>query len=428
VFGFTPFQSEPTTVTTTSSTHQSTIEYWYSKQLGQSINGESAGDWSGWSLALTSDGMTLAIGAPFGNDNGNDSGSVRVFYRDNGLEWRKLGQTIIGDASNDRLGMSVALSANGTTLAVGAVWNSGYAEYSGQVKILKLDGDSSSWKISQVIYGATAYDVFGEAISLSADGKTIAVGAQWSDVRGSDSGYVRVFEENDDSNWAYIGQGIFGDVAGDRFGSSVSLSADGKILAIGVRSSDHINETSGQVVIYERTYDTSNWKQRGQVIYGEKAEDFFGSSVSLSAGGRTLAIGAVGNDRNGVSSGHVKVYGWDDDWSSWIQLGKTINGEAAGDNAGHSVSISNDGKTLAIGAPWSNDNGEKSGCARLYQWDEAISDYGKLAQDIVGDAAGDEFGWSVALSADGGTVAVGADGSDGNGIDSGQVKVFRVGK
>jgi len=135
-----------------------------------------------------------------------------------------------------------------------------------------------------------------------------------------------------------------------------------------------------------------------------------------------------GHDRYGVNSGHVKVYGRDDDWSSWEHLGQSISGKLAGELAGWSVSLSGDGNTLAIGAPWSNENGKKSGCARLYQWNEVISDYGKLAQGIVGDAAGDEFGVSVALSADGETIAVGAHRSDANGVMTGQVKVFRVGK
>ena len=71
-------------------------------------------------------------------------------------------------------------------------------------------------------------------------------------------------------------------------------------------------------------------------------------------------------------------------------------------------------------------NGENSVCGRIYQWDGCISDYRMLAQDIVGDAAGDEFGVVVAISADGKAVAIGAEEHDGGGVDSGQVKVFKV--
>jgi len=91
-----------------------------------------------------------------------------------------------------------------------------------------------------------------------------------------------VYEEKDDSNWVIIGRCIYGDVAGDRFRSSVSLSADGKILAIGAWFNDGNGEDSGQVIVYERTYDASSWKQRGQIIYGEVAGDTSRKSISLS--------------------------------------------------------------------------------------------------------------------------------------------------
>ena len=48
-------------------------------QLGDDIDGEAAGDWSGWSVSLSADGMTVAVGSPFNGDNGDYSGNVRVF-------------------------------------------------------------------------------------------------------------------------------------------------------------------------------------------------------------------------------------------------------------------------------------------------------------------------------------------------------------
>jgi len=372
--------------------------------------------------------MTLAIGSPYSNINGDDSGSVRTFHRDNGLDWKKLGETIIGEAPNDRMGWSVALSANGMTLAVGVIWNSRYAKYSGQVKVHTWVGDTSSWELDYTVHGGLSYDTMSTSMSLSADGKTLAVGAPYSDRKADNSGYVGVFHESDDSIWNDFGRVIYGDVAFDELGSSVSLSRDGKTLAIGAWGNDGNGEDSGQVRVYQWADDNgkSNWKQQGQIINSEVAGDSSGSSVSLSSDGKTLAIGAPSNSRNGEYAGHVQVYGWDDDWSSWEQLGQSINGEVAGDNSGWPVCLSADGKTLAIGARWNGGNGKKSGCVRIYHWDEATFNYEKLAQDIVGDAAGDNFGVAVALSADGKTVAIGAEEHDGSGVDSGQVKVFRV--
>ena len=80
--------------------------------------------------------------------------------------------------------------------------------------------------------------------------------------------------------------------------------------------------------------------------------DESGSSVSLSADGSTVAIGAPFNKVNGQELGHVRIYQYID--SSWQQLGADIDGEAEGDESGYSVSLSADGSTVAIGAPYND--------------------------------------------------------------------------
>ncbi|MGB0676770.1 MAG: hypothetical protein ACPGO8_04100, partial [Ilumatobacteraceae bacterium] len=86
--------------------------------------------------------------------------------------------------------------------------------------------------------------------------------------------------------------------------------------------------------------------QLGSDIDGEAAGDMSGWSVSLSSDGTIIAIGAGGNDDNGSSAGHVRVYQYSND--SWTQLGSDIDGEAANDNSGGSVSLSSDGTIIAI--------------------------------------------------------------------------------
>ena len=78
-------------------------------------------------------------------------------------------------------------------------------------------------------------------------------------------------------------------------------------------------------------------EQLGSDIDGEAAEDISGYSVSLDSDGDRVAIGAYKNDGNGSDAGHVRIYSWDG--SSWSQLGSDIDGEAAGDNSGVSVSL-----------------------------------------------------------------------------------------
>ena len=120
------------------------------------------------------------------------------------------------------------------------------------------------------------------------------------------------------------------------------------------------------IVYYlERNDHTSSWKQLGQDIIGEADGDAFGTSVSLSDDGKTLAVGAPYNDGNGKGSGHVRVYRMDDSSTSWTQVGEDIDGESD-DYSGESVSLSADGTTVAIGAPGNDDNGLKSGHVRIF--------------------------------------------------------------
>ena len=95
--------------------------------------------------------------------------------------------------------------------------------------------------------------------------------------------------------------------------------------------------------------------QIGADIDGEAVGDHSGEYVSLSADGSTVAIGAPRNDGNGSNSGHVRIFQYTG--GTWTQIGADIDGEAAGDWSGFSVSLSAAGSTVAIGSRWNNGNG-----------------------------------------------------------------------
>ena len=99
----------------------------------------------------------------------------------------------------------------------------------------------------------------------------------------------------------------------------------------------------------------AQWSQLGTDIDGEAASDESGYSVSISADGLTVAIGARYNAGTGVQVGHVRVYKLIS--GVWMQQGADIDGEASGDQSGYSVSISADGLTVAIGAPYNHGTG-----------------------------------------------------------------------
>ncbi|KAH8063684.1 hypothetical protein JL722_2869 [Aureococcus anophagefferens] len=404
-------------------------------QRGDDIDGEAAYDYSGDSVSLSADGTALAVGAIWNGGAGSRAGHARVFAWDsNDDTWIQRGDDIDGEAAYDYSGYSVALSADGTALAVGAYENDGAGSNAGHAR----RGDD--------IDGEAALDRSGYSVSLSADGTALAVRAINNDGAGNSAGAPGVYHRAADDRaddaapttpapttpapttavvaWTQRGDEIDAEAAGDQSGLSVSLSADGTTLAVGAPWNDGAGSNAGHARVFAWDSDDETWVQRGGDIDGEAANDFSGSSVSLSADGTTLAVGAHGNDGNGLNAGHARVFAWHSDDETWVQRGDDIDGVAAGDNSGYSVSLSADGTTLAVGAIYNGGGGTYAGHTRVFAWNSDDETWKRRGDDIDGDAAGDESGCSVSLSADGTALAIGAYLNDGAGGDAGHARVF----
>jgi len=389
-------------------------------QLGSDIDGEAAGDSSGANVALSADGTIVAISASQNDGSGSDAGHVRLFEWD-GAAWVQRGGDIDAEAADDWSGNSVSLSADGSIVAIGALLNDGAnGNDSGHVRVYEWDGTAWTQKGGD-IDGEAADDYSGRSVSLSADGNIVATGASGNDGNGDSSGHVRLFEW-DGAAWVQRGGDIDGEAAGDRSGYSVSLSSNGAIVAIGARRNSASGTNAGHVRLFEWDGATSTWVQKGDDIDGEAADDYSGHSVSLSDDGSIVAIGAIFNGTE--TSGHVRVYEWDG--TAWTQKGSDIDGEAADDWSGWSPTLSADGSIVAIGAVFNDGiNGENSGHVRLYEWDGSA--WQQKGNDIDGEEKADESGLSVSLSADGTIVAIGAHLNDGiNGENSGHVRVYSI--
>ena len=161
--------------------------------------------------------------------------------------------------------------------------------------------------------------------------------------------------------------------------------------------------------------DCAPFIQLGCDIDGESLGDESGYSVSLSNDGSRVAIGAPKNDSNGSRSGQVRVYEYNGE--IWAQVGDDIDGESSGDESG-------DGSVVAIGASLNDQNGSSSGHVRLYEYDG--TNWVQLGDDIDGESSGDYSGQSVSLSDDGQIVAISAPHNDGNGNASGHVRVYQL--
>lgn len=326
-------------------------------QIGDAIDGEDVGDRSGISVSLSSNGSIVAIGAFLNDDNGNNSGHVRI-YENVGGAWIQIGQDIDGEAEDNQSGFSVSLSGDGNVVAIGAPRNDGNGDLAGHVRV--YENLSGTWtQIGNDIDGDSPGDGLGWSVGLSSNGSIVAVGAPFSNRNGDDSGYGRVLE-NVNGTWVQIGEDIEGESIFNAMGKGISISPDGNIFAVGAPGASSFFGTVG---VFKN--ENNEWVQIDENISGSGDGDDFGSSISLSNGGTVVAIGGRGHNVGADSDiGHVKIYQTIND--IWTQIGTDIVGEAGDDESGTSVSLSSDASTVAIGAPLNDDNGQDSGHARIY--------------------------------------------------------------
>jgi hypothetical protein len=455
----------------------------------------SGGTLLGDSVAISSNGLTLAVGAPDEgsaskgiNGNQNDTsmsgaGAVYVFTRPNANgAWT---QQAYVKASNpgmgDAFGHIVALSADGNTMAVSAYYEASNAKgiggnqeddsipQAGAVYIFVRQ--AGKWtqqayiKASNTGEAGTADtfgdgDQFGFALAISGDGSTVAVGANAEDsnattINGNQNdnsaqsaGAVYIFTR---AGAAWTQQAYVkppNTFQNTQFGYSVSLSFDGNTLAASTYDEggssrtingpyDRMRNGSGAVFIFTRAAGT--WSQQAYLkAANAEAGDSLGVIVSLSDDGNTLAAGILDEDckargvnpadkcdndqKDDLSTGAAVVYvRTGTQWSQQAFFKASNTGQD--DWFGSRLRLSGDGNTLAISAQLEdsdakglngdqeNDRAQEAGSVFVYTrtgstWTQRV--YLKAANN----EAFDEFGSSMALSRDGRTLVVGARGED----------------
>jgi hypothetical protein len=260
-------------------------------QLGSSIQGMEDAERLGFSVSMSGDGDRVAVGAPKGN-GGTGSAGVHEY---SGIEWILLDDIVVGKSDGDRAGFSVSLSNDGTTLAVGAFTSSnGNLPGSGSVTVYKIEGGSAgnSTSSSLVIQGQTLVGVneeaqFGYSVSLSGDGKRLVVGSNgFSSPDVSKVGLCAVYELQE-VNWIEVGNSI-GNGENEETGSHVSISKNGN--AVSCSKSMSIDGTLiGSVVVLEE--NRTGWNVADIVISSLGNSSTFGASVSLSQDGKWIVAG-----------------------------------------------------------------------------------------------------------------------------------------
>ena len=404
-------------------------------QIGHDIDGINGGIMSGISVSISADGTRVAIG---NIKPASAGGLVRVWQKDPSnttiapIGWTQVGSAI-AQTGTTAPQPSVSISADGTIVAVGDSSTYGGLVDAGRVLVYEENPSNTTiapigWtQLGPEIDGAIALEESGWSVSIvNSNGSNLLAVAIGSPGYSNDTGRVKVFYLNG-SAWTQLGPDIVGTLAGDFCGLSVSFQTHAlgfRILAIGYPGD---TSATGKVKVFY--LNGSAWTQLGSDIVGASAGDEFGRSVSLSRDATTVAIGAPYNG----AAGYVRVYQRNPANTTiaplgWTKIGSDINGEANGDESGTSVSLNSDGTILAIGAPWNEGNGYRSGHVRLYKYDS--STWTQLGCDIDGEAVGDISGWSVSLNDSGTALAIGAplnDGDAANGADTaGHVRVYAI--
>lgn len=390
-------------------------------RIGSDIDAEAAGDNFGAAVALSGDGTVMAIGAPYNDGVATSAGSVRVYKNINNT-WTLIGSEINGLAAGDTHGFSLALSDDGTIIIIGSpLDNTSGGTDAGNVRIYK--NVSNTWtriNAETGFDGGQAGGQQGYSVAISGNGLVAARGGIYSDNGSATSaGSVRAFSYVSGTTWNTIDTFIYGEAAGDLSGYSIQLSNDGTVMAIGAAFNNGNGTDSGSVRVYKNV--SGNWtKISNDVTFdGSAAGDHAGIAVAMNGDGTIIAVGSVSASSD---TGHVRVFTYVSG-TTWTKIGFNINGQISGDQFGSGLALSSDGTILAVGSQYHDVNGTSAGMVAMYKNIDYV--WTQIGPNIYGEAAGDRFGYSVALSNDGTILAIGAPYNDGIGTDAGHAKVFK---
>jgi hypothetical protein len=363
--------------------------------IGTGYTGNSK---QGYSVAISSDGNTVAFGAP---NNAATIGATWVFIRINNVWSQQFGIIIgTGYGTNPHQGTSVALSSDGNTLAIGGP---GDSLNEGATWIFIRTG--SSWVQQAMLVGTGGVDISnqGTSVSLSSDGNTLAIGGP-NDDNTDNIGAVWIFTR---TNSVWSEQDKISDLAvlQQHQGTSVSLSQDGNTLAFGGP------EGVGSTWIYTR--NGIIWTQQAYLIgTGYVGTSGQGKSVALSPDGNTLVVGAPFND-GGI--GTIWIFNRTN--TTWTQTIGPLTGTASSGNSNQGISVSIGINTIIVGG---NNNNNGIGAYWVYKF---TTEWAQFGYKVTASGYTDNplQGTSVAISTDDTTIII---GGPGNNNDLGAVWTF----
>jgi len=403
-------------------------------QIGSTLQSGANNHTMGRSVASNKDGTRIAISRVFFADGGLSNRGLVQVYDWNGTSWVQVGNGILGDAAQDRLGENdLDLDDEGNTLIVGSKQDGAGSE-GGQVDVYYLNG--ATWTIKGAVFqGSNSTAEMGSGVSISADGNTIAFSEMGYDNPSpsvADSGRVRAFTWSG-SAWVQKGSDMIG-AASEKIGATVNMTPDGNYI---ITSNLSVSSNNGKVWVY--AWDGSAWQLRySQTGTGA---DYFGYDTNISDDGNVIAIGEFTNDDLAADHGAVHIRRWN---GSTYALDQTLfakyhTQDPAGDYFGSGCKLSGDGTRLIAGARYVPGTGNSSR-GRLYTFEYngsswirrgTIKDFAPTygtegAQGTTGSGADVGFQNSFAISRDGSVITVGAPGDDTYHSNGGSAKIFQM--
>ena len=366
----------------------------------------------GKSVAMNANGNIVAFGA---DTLLNETGQVYV-YQWNGTAWNQKGNKIIGDAVEDAFGTAISMSDDGLTIAISANGSDIGGLNAGLVRVYNWNGINWTQK-GQDLIGEAAGDRCGRSVAISANGNRVVIGADQNAGNGINAGHVRVYSWNG-AMWTQLGLDIEA-VGPDNFlGYRVAINNAGTTIAMSAPFNSDNGYLSGQIRVF--TWNGSVWTQQGQDIQGEMVYYLIGTSLAFDSAGVTLAVGEGQTSPNGSWSGQVRVFDWDG--TSWVTKGISVKGGAPYVGFGNSVALSNDGNVLGVGGSGYKLNTVALGVVRTFTWE--TNNWVLRGSEIVGENEFDVFGSSVAMNSTGNTIAGTSVVNDDAALDAGHIRIY----
>jgi hypothetical protein len=378
-------------------------------------------DQYGQMLSISSDGNTAIIGAYLGSASPTPYGGVAYVFTRSGTTWTQQAKLAPSDrAASDNFGISVSISEDGNTVLIGATGEDTSPNSSnGAVYVFTRSGTTWTQQAKLLASDAASSDTFGFSSSISADGNTALIGAYLEDTSpNTNNGAAYVFTRSG-TTWTQQAKLLASDAASnDNFGLSVDISSNGNTALIGAPyESTSPNTSNGAVYVFTRSGTT--WTQRQKIVSEDATSSYlFGGVVSISGDGSTFVASSYS------SKDFAYVYTLIGD--TWRQQAKLFSSENLLEyNFGSDLSISYDGNTIAVGAFVTNSGGgfyslgigatagpvstESGGC---HIFTRLNSDWTQKLRIIDTSLNSENFGRTVSISGDGKTLLLGIPTTD----------------